>query len=195
MVVIGYARASTDEQDLARQLLQLKQAGVLPDLIFQDDAVSGARDPQKRPGYSRMLGFIQGGTVETLMVSDLSRLGRDARGTLREVWDLQDKKIALISLSTEDKVILSADPVLQPLLYAAFTLGADIQRKKIIEDTRAGMARARAEGREPGRPSVTFDLKKINELRARGLSERSAVLAAGYKLSTFYAWKKKNGQN
>lgn len=190
MVAIGYARASTDDQDLARQLLQLKSTGIPANLIFSDDAVSGVREPQKRPGYSQMLGFIQGGTVESITVSDLSRIGRDARGTLREVWNLQDRKITLISLSAEDSVILAADSTLQPLLYAAFTLGADIQRKKISEDTKAGIARARADGRPPGRPIVHIDWKKIRSLQEKGLSERSAVLAAGYKLSTFYSRKK-----
>lgn len=190
IVAIGYARASTDDQDLTRQLHQLKSAGIPTDLIFSDDAVSGMREPQKRPGYSRMLGFIDGGTVESITVSDLSRIGRDARGTLREVWNLQDRKISLISLSAEDSVILAADPTLQPLLYAAFTLGADIQRKKISEDTKAGMVRARAEGQPPGRPSVLIDGKKIQSLQEKGLSERAAVLAAGYRLSTFHSRKK-----
>jgi DNA invertase Pin-like site-specific DNA recombinase len=192
MVAIGHARASTDEQDLTRQLHQLKSAGIPADLIFSDDAVSDIREPQKRPGYSRMLGIVDGGAVKSITVSDLSRIGRDARGTLREVWNLQDRKISLISLRAEDAVILAADPTLQPLLYAAFTLGADIQRKKISEDTKAGIVRARAEGRPPGRPPLSIDGKKIQHLQEKGLSERSAVLAAGYTLSTFYSRKKRD---
>jgi len=187
---IGYARTSQESQDLARQIKQLKEAGVPEHLIFRDHGVSGARDPSKRPGYKQMLSLLETGEVKELYVSDLSRLGRDARATLQEIWRIQDMGVRVISLNELDRVVLDAQPELQPLLTAAVTLGADLQRKKAREDTRAALALARARGKQIGRPPVKIRWDKIEYWKEKGLSERAAAIVCGYSLSTFYRKKR-----
>lgn len=187
---IAYARTSQDSQDMSRQLKQLREAGILEHLIFRDQGVSGAKDPDQRPGYKQMRALLDTGEVQELYVTDLSRLGRDAKGTLQEIWRLQDAGIKVVSLNKLDEFVLHAQPELQPLLTSAVTLGADLQRKKIQEDTKAGLARARAQGKQIGRKRVEVDWEKIEYWKKKGLSERAAAIVCGYRLSTFYRRKK-----
>lgn len=191
-MIVGYARTSTDDQDLHRQLKQLQDHGIEDHLIFRDQGVSGAKPPERRSGYKQLLSLIKTGEVDEIVVSDISRIGRDAKGTLQEIWALQDKGIKVVSLNDLDQTVLSAPAELQPLLLAAVTLGADLQRKKIRDDTKAGLRRAAEEGRHPGRPVITIDHKKIQSWMDKGLSERSAVIVCGYSLSTYYRKKKQN---
>ena len=92
-----------------------------------------------------------------------------------------------------DRFVLTAQPELQPLLTAAVTLGADLQRKKIRDDTKAGLARARAQGKQIGRKRIEVDWEKIESWKKRGLSERAAAIVCGYRLATFYKRKKERG--
>lgn len=191
---IAYARTSQDSQDLARQIKQLREAGVPDHLIFRDQGVSGAKDPEQRPGYKQLVALLDTGEVKEMYVTDISRLGRDAKGTLQEIWRLQDAGIRVVSLNEMDRFVLTAQPELQPLLTAAVTLGADLQRKKIRDDTKAGLARARAQGKQIGRKRVEVDWEKIEFWKRRGLSERAAAIVCGYHLATFYKRKKERGR-
>ena len=96
----------------------------------------------------------------------------------------------MVSLNKLDEFVLHAQPELQPLLTSAVTLGADLQRKKIQEDTKAGLARARAQGKQIGRKRVEVDWEHIEKWKMKGLSERAAAIVCGYPLSTFYRRKK-----
>jgi len=189
---VGYARTSTDDQDVQRQVKQLHDHGIEDHLIFRDQGVSGAKPPEQRSGYRQLLSLVQTGEVAEIVVSDISRIGRDAKGTLQEIWALQDRDIQIISLNDLDQTVLQAPAELQPLLLSAVTLGADLQRKHIREDTKAGLRRAAEEGRYPGRPVVKIDYKKIQGWVEKGLSERAAVIVSGYSLSTYYRKKKQN---
>lgn len=137
-----------------------------------------------------MQSVLDTGEVKEVYVTDISRLGRDAKGTLQEIWKLQDAGIKVVSLNKLDEFVLNAQPELQPLLTSAVTLGADLQRKKIQEDTKAGLARARAQGKQIGRKRVEVDWTKIEHWKSKGLSERASAMVCGYQLSTFYKRKR-----
>lgn len=187
---IAYARTSQDSQDMSRQLKQLGEMDVPDHLIFRDQGTSGAKDPMQRSGYKQMVALLNTGEVDQIYVTDLSRLGRDAKGTLQEIWRLQDMGIQVISLNSLDQTVLNTTPELQPLLMSAVTLGADLQRKKIQDDTKAGLQRARAQGKQIGRTRVDVDWDAIERWKRKGLSERAAAIVCGYSLSTFYKRKK-----
>ncbi len=76
---IGYARVSTGDQDVARQVTELTSAGC--SRVFTDEGVSGVK--MARPGLSEALDFLRQG--DTLVVNELSRLGRDTAGVLQLV--------------------------------------------------------------------------------------------------------------
>lgn len=190
-VEIGYARTSTDHQDLERQIHQLQTAGISAHLIYTDAGISGSKAPDQRPGYRQVIALIETGTVRGITLTDLSRLGRDARGTLQAVWDLQDRGIVVRSLSETDRIVLASPQELQPILTAAITLGADIQRRRTIEDTKAGQARARAAGKKIGRPQVKIDWQTLEDLKGRGISETAAIKVMGVSQASFYRAKKR----
>jgi DNA invertase Pin-like site-specific DNA recombinase len=192
MTLAGYVRVSTDEQDPDSQIKILRDAGIHPDLIFSDVGISGTRAPGDRPAYRRLLKVLEAGEIKDLYVSELSRLGRDTISTLEEMIRLNRAGVTVHSLSTNERVIEEAGPEFKPLLISALQLAADLERKHLSERTRAGMEVARARGAKPGRPEVKIPVEKIKEFMDRGLSERSAVLASGTKLSTYYRKKKKD---
>jgi DNA invertase Pin-like site-specific DNA recombinase len=188
----GYVRVSTDEQDPDSQIKILRDAGIHPDLIFSDVGISGTRAPGDRPAYRRLLKVLEAGEIKDLYVSELSRLGRDTISTLEEMIRLNRAGVTVHSLSANERVIEEAGPEFKPLLISALQLAADLERKHLSERTKAGMEAARARGAKPGRPEVKIPVEKIREFMDRGLSERSAVMASGTKLSTYYRKKKKD---
>ena len=101
---IAYARTSQDSQDMSRQLKQLGEMDVPDHLIFRDQGTSGAKDPMQRSGYKQMVALLNTGEVDQIYVTDLSRLGRDAKGTLQEIWRLQDMGIQIGRASCRERV-------------------------------------------------------------------------------------------
>src|SRR5919202_3697293 len=87
---IGYARVSTEEQNLNLQRDALQKAGC--ELIF-DDMVSGTK--ARRPGLEQALSHLRAG--DTLVVWRLDRLGRSLRHLIDTVTDLQEKGIGFKS--------------------------------------------------------------------------------------------------
>jgi DNA invertase Pin-like site-specific DNA recombinase len=190
-MIIGYARTSRESQDISSQIAALTGAGVDPTLIFQDEGVSGTKAPGERPGYKRLKKFIEADHVTELYVFELSRLGRDTITTLEELIRLEGLGIKITSLSPREGILKEVRPEFRPILISALQLAADLERVHISERTLAGLATARAKGKKLGRREKVPDMKKVKEMMDRGLSERSAVLACGYRLSTYYGHKKK----
>ena len=90
----GYARVSTDDQDLSLQIDALLKFGVDESDIFTDK-VSGAKE--ERPGLRQCLGTLQAG--DTLVVWRLDRLGRSMRHLVTLIEDLREKQIKFKSIS------------------------------------------------------------------------------------------------
>jgi DNA invertase Pin-like site-specific DNA recombinase len=186
----GYVRVSTDEQDPDSQIMKLRDAGISQDMIFMDVGISGNREPGDRPGYKRLLKMLDAGGVSDLYVTELSRLGRNTITTLEEMIRLNKAGVTIHSLSPNEKVIEESREEFRPLIISALQLAADLERQHISERTKAGMEAAKARGAKAGRPVVKIPVEKIKEFMEKGLSERSAVLASGTKLSTYYRKKK-----
>ena len=145
---IGYVRVSKSDgtQTLDPQLDALIASGVAPDRIYKDLA-SGRRDD--RPGLRDCLKSLQPGN--TLVVWKLDRLGRDLKHLVNTVADLQQRGIGL-------KVLAGAGAQIDTttangrLFFGIFAALAEFERELIAERTRAGLAAARARGRQGGRP-------------------------------------------
>ena len=142
--VLGYARVSTDEQDLALQLDALKSAGCDPEHIYKDRA-SGARS--ERPGLDACLAELDRG--DTLVVWRLDRLGRSVSHLVGVVDDLRQRGVSFRSLQDGaiDTTTASGE-----LMFTIFSALAQFERRLIQERTQAGLAAARARGRLGGRP-------------------------------------------
>lgn len=147
-MLIGYARVSTIEQDLALQTDALKGAGC--DQIF-DDIVSGATT--QRPGLTEALSHVRKG--DTLVVWRLDRLGRSLKHLIETVAQLEDKGIEFRSLQESIDTTTSGGR----LIFQIFGALAEFERNLIKERTQAGLIAARVRGRKGGRPRA-LDAKK-----------------------------------
>ena len=151
--IIGYARVSTDDQDLSLQLDALSQYDVPKDLIFTDK-LSGAKSD--RPGLDKCLERLQPG--DTLAVWRLDRLGRSMRHLVTLIEDLRERGIGFrfISDGMIDTTSASGE-----LIFHIFSALAQFERRLIQERTRAGLAAARARGRVGGCPALLASDPKL----------------------------------
>lgn len=140
---IGYARCSTDDQDLTAQKNALVALGVDSDQIYSDHGLTGAN--RDRPGLREALAAVRQG--DALVVTKLDRLARslpDARDIAEE---LTGKGVAL---NLGGSIYDPTDPV-GKLLFNVLGMVAEFERDLIATRTREGMAIAKAKGRLRGR--------------------------------------------
>lgn len=174
--ILGYARVSTGDQDVAGQTLRLTQAGAIK--IFTD--VRSGRS-MERPGLSALLDYAR--TGDTLAVVRLDRLGRSLAELLATVSMLKERGIALLSL--EEKIDTSS--AAGELVFHVFGAIAHFERRLIAERTRDGIAAACAEGRKPGRRPLDHDkLQAAVTLVRSGLAPTKAARQVGLGRSTLY---------
>lgn len=163
----GYARVSTDDQNLALQLDALTKHGVPACRIFRDK-LSGAKTD--RPGLSKCLSLIESG--DTLIVWRLDRLGRSMRHLITLVEDLRDRGIGFRSIQEGAIDTTSASG---ELIFNIFSALAQFERRLIQERTKAGLAVARARGRRGGRPSLEREQAKILAVQKLSLDKSMSV--------------------
>jgi DNA invertase Pin-like site-specific DNA recombinase len=138
-MLIGYARVSTNEQNLDLQRDALQKAGC--EQIYTDN-VSGTK--AHRPGLENALSHLRSG--DTLVVWRLDRLGRSLRHLIDTVTELQDKGIGFKSLQESIDTTTSGGK----LIFHIFGALAEFEREIIRERTQAGLQSARARGRRGG---------------------------------------------
>lgn len=171
--IYGYARVSTRQQDLRRQLMLLREAGV-EDEHIRTETTSGA---SRRPVLDELLEELQAGDV--LVVDMLDRLGRPPGHSLTALTgDLATRGIGLRLLFP---AIDTTDPIAGPIIISVLAALADAERRLTIERTRSGLQAARAAGRRGGRPTVmTPDkLTVARQLIAAGSSIAAAARTIG----------------
>jgi DNA invertase Pin-like site-specific DNA recombinase len=151
--LIGYARVSTNGQELKLQLDDLKTAGCERKHIFTDKA-SGAR--ADRPGLEKCLRALKPG--DTLLVWRLDRLGRSMRHLVSLVEDLRKRGVGFKSLKDGkiDTTTASGD-----LIFNVFASLAQFESRLIQERTKAGLSAARARGRFGGRKPLSADDSRV----------------------------------
>jgi DNA invertase Pin-like site-specific DNA recombinase len=152
--LIGYARVSTSEQDLALQLDALNKAGCVK--VFEDKA-SGAR--ADRPGLAEALAYVREG--EVLVVWKLDRLGRSLKHLLATIEDLQKRDVGFRSLTEAIDTTTAGGR----LILHIFGALSQFERDLIRERTRAGLSAAAARGRKGGRQPVVTP-EKLRKAKA-----------------------------
>lgn len=166
---IGYARVSTEDQNLALQIDALKRAGC--EVIFKDKGISGKKT--QRPGLDRALSSLQKGF--DLVVWKIDRLGRDTDHLNRTARELLEQGVGFHSLC---EVIDFATPNGR-LLYRILAAFAEHERDNISVRTKAGMEAAKARGVILGRPRKLSpaSLMKARQIIAGGSTARAAARA------------------
>lgn len=150
MATIGYGRVSTAEQTTENQRQEIERAGHKVDYWFADEGVSGSVCALQRPQFKALLDRIRDG--ETLVVTKLDRLGRDAVNVMATIKILKDRSIHVVVLQLDNLDLTSPAGKLMLQMLSAV---AEMERNLLIERTRAGLARAKAEGKVLGRRAKT----------------------------------------
>ncbi len=154
--LIGYARCSTDTQDLTAQRQRLHELGVADDRIYLDHGLTGTT--RARPGLDQALAAVRGG--DTLVVPKLDRLARSVPDA-RAIGD--DLAARGIKLSLGGALYDPTDPM-GKMFFNILATFAEFEVDLLRMRTREGMAVARAKGRLKGRqPKLT--VKQQKELR------------------------------
>jgi DNA invertase Pin-like site-specific DNA recombinase len=155
-ITIGYARCSTDKQDLAAQKAALEKLGVLPERIYPDHGLTGTN--RERPGLDQALAAVRSG--DTLVVPKLDRLAR----SVPDARSIADALIARgVKLTLRASVYDPADPM-GKMFFNILATFAEFEADLIRLRTGQGMAIARAKGKLRGKSPKLSD-KQQKELR------------------------------
>ena len=183
--VFGYARVSTEQQNLDRQLDMLQKYGV--DHIYNEKMTGTKRN---RPELEKLLErLIEGDTV---VVESLSRLGRSTKDLIWLMETFNAKGVNLVSLKESIDTTTSTGKLLFTLMSAI----AQFERDVIADRTREGLNSARARGRKGGRPRTDSDKlrKAIKLYNTQQYSLAEIEDMTGVKRSTLYRGiRSKNG--
>lgn len=177
--VFGYVRVSTLAQVTDRQLDALAAAGIAPEDIFSDKITGMKYD---RPGMSKLLDRLREG--DSVMVHDISRLGRNMAESITTANDLFERGIVLKSIKEGVDYSTPAGR----LVAGIFASLAQFEREQMLERAAEARAAAQARGLTGGRPSTLTEAQKrqIRALHASGESVSSLVETYGVSRRTVY---------
>ena len=186
-MLIGYARVSTDDQNLDLQRDALQKACC--DKIYTDQQSGVSSD---RSGLATVLEVARSG--DTLVIWRLDRLGRSLKGLIHLVEKLDRQGVGLKSLQENIDTTTSGGR----LVFHLFGALAEFERNLIRERTQAGLSAARARGRQGGRPKLLDTQKR--ELALRLHQERQHSIAdicrlMGISKSTLYNYLAEQGSD
>jgi DNA invertase Pin-like site-specific DNA recombinase len=173
-MIVGYARVSTQDQDLSAQLEALKKAGAAR--IFREK-ISGAQSD--RPELAKLMRTLDKGDV--LIVTRLDRLARSTRDLLNVLDAVSKAGAAFKSLA--DAWADTTTPHGRLMLTVLGGL-AEFERELICARTGEGRRRAKEAGVKFGRPRLRTSHQQAEVLKRRANGEPLGVLAASYRVST-----------
>ncbi|WP_107497723.1 recombinase family protein [Thalassobius sp. I31.1] len=185
--LIGYARCSTDTQDLSAQKMALRELGVAEDRIYTDHGLTGTN--RARPGLDQAVAAVRQG--DTFVVPKLDRLARSVPDA-RAIADQLETKGVKLALGAS--VYDPSDPM-GKMFFNILTTFAEFESDLIRMRTREGMAIARAKGKLRGKQPKLSDKQQKELCRMHGTGEYSiSDLAEVFSVSrpTIYRTLKRN---
>ena len=174
----AYLRVSTTGQTTETQKQQIAAAGIeVEDYRIMAETVSGSVEAMKRPGFARLVDRLEPG--DTLVVTKMDRLGRTAIDVMATIERLGEMSVRVRSLDLGDADLTSAAG---RMTTNVLNVVAQFERELLIERTRAGIDRARAQGKRLGRPPVLDPVRRA-EIVA-GLKKGEAIAALARRFGT-----------
>jgi DNA invertase Pin-like site-specific DNA recombinase len=177
---IGYARVSTQEQNLDRQIDQLKAAGC--ERIFKEKITGTKKD---RPELDKLLDQIR--TGDTIIISELTRLSRSTKDLFELVEVIHGKGADIKSLKES---WLDTTTPQGKLMFTIFAGISQFERDLISQRTKEGLEAARARGRNGGRPAM--DNKQVElalkMYKSKEYSIPEITKATGVSKTTLYRY-------
>ena len=199
--IFAYMRISTNHQKTDRQQQTIIEYSVNNDFRideFVSDVITGGTKADNRPNYHNMKKQFRSG--DTLIVSDVDRLGRNADDVIVEIKDLQSKGIRVVALDVpflNDWEKMNDDSLSKMIIDIFVTLKAHIaqqEKEKIHDRVMQGLDVARAKGKKLGRPATGVPkefIKEYNKLQSGEYGSITVVQFAklqGIAVSTFYKY-------
>ena len=176
-----YCRVSSDSQTVANQVLELKTYVVGRQWTlageFLDEGISGSKD--RRPALDKLMLEARRGRIDAICVWSLDRFGRSLSHVVTAVQELHERGIAFVSLK-EGLDLSTAAGRLQ--LHILSALG-EFERARLIERTKAGLARARRQGTRLGRRPVRLTAAQVAAVAQ--LPVREAARQLGVSVNTY----------
>jgi DNA invertase Pin-like site-specific DNA recombinase len=184
-----YARVSTHDQTSENQLLELRryaEARGWTAREFVDEGVSGAKE--SRPALDALVKDARRRRFDVLVVWRLDRLGRNLRHLILLLDELTALGVSFVSLGEGIDTSTPAGRLQLHILGAI----AEFERSRIAERVKAGVERARRQGRRLGRPEREVPESVLGPVR--GLSVREAAKRLGVSTATAHRWLAKASQ-
>lgn len=187
----GYARVSSTEQNLDRQIMELKKYVTEGNIVV--DKASGKNT--EREGYQALKGLFGLREGDVLYVTSLDRLSRNKEDIKRELQWFQDKKVRLKILDLPTSLIEVPEgqawilEMIQNVLIEVLSSIAEQERLTIRKRQREGIEAAKAKGRHLGRPRLKLpeEFPAIYDRWKDGqLTAKKAMYLLGMKPSHFY---------
>lgn len=167
-----YIRVSTRKQDLETQKIAIENWLSVHGLTWQDveykfeDVESGAED--ERPGFQELWRLVKSRQVRSIVVYEVSRLSRRQKTLIDFLYDCVESGVTIYSIRESYLSDWLREPKSRTIIVGLLSILYDLERQMISERTRAGLERAKAEGKHVGRPRKEIDLKRLKELYERG---------------------------
>jgi len=186
---IAYIRASTDKQDLNNQKLEIFEFAKINKLEVDDfiQMTISSRKTTKERRIDEMISVLD--DADTLIVTELSRLGRSTAEVIGLVNELIKKKVRVIAI--KQNLDMKQHDMTSKVMITLFSLFAELERDLISLRTKEALASKKMQGIQLGKPKGTIqkskfdkDSDKIKELLALGLSVRKIATFLGYSNHT-----------
>jgi DNA invertase Pin-like site-specific DNA recombinase len=185
----AYLRVSTEEQTVQNQKMVLEKWAhdnnyqILD--FFEDSAVSGRIPATQRRGFQDMLELVKTAEVDAVLVYELSRVGRTFWDTLDAIKAIE-QYAPLVSCSPRESFLQTTEPSVRKLMIGILTWVAERERDMLVQRTKDGMVRARAAGKEIGRPQKVIDKNQLIMLLANNHSKAMIAKNLGVSKATLY---------
>ena len=175
-----YARVSTDGQSVENQLSELQAVAVKEgwQVIerFIDKGISGSKGRDGRPAFDALYKGIVRRQFDLVAVWSVDRLGRSLQDLVAFLSELHSKQT---NLYLHKQGIDTTTPA-GKLLFQMLGVFAEFERSMIVERVKAGLSRAKAEGKKLGRPRVGKDVEaQVLVLRRKGNGMRKIARSLG----------------
>lgn len=180
-----YTRVSTDQQTVENQLRELRawaeRAGHEVVQVFDDNGISGAKGRESRKQYDALLKAAMRREFDLVAAWSVDRLGRSLKELLAFLEELQ---AAGVELYLHQQAVDTTTPAGRAL-FSMLGVFAEFERSIIIERTKAGLERAKAQGKTLGRPKVSAATeRRIRELREAGTGINKTAKLVGVGVAT-----------
>jgi DNA invertase Pin-like site-specific DNA recombinase len=179
-----YVRVSTKDQTTENQRRELaevaERAGWNVVAVFSDEGISGSKGRDKRPGFDAMLKAVTQRKVDMVAAWSVDRLGRSLQSLVDTLSELKSAGADLYL----HKQALDTTTSAGRAMFGMLGVFAEFEREIIVERVQAGMATAKAKGKQIGRPKVGEDkLQQIRKLRAEGMGVLKVAREVGCGVS------------